>query len=147
MSELEQALVGLGRELEWPPTPDLVARVAQRLEPRRRPLVPRRALVLALAALLLGIAVAFAVPPARTAILHFFGIGKVTIERVETLPPAQERPLAGDLGRPESVAQARRELGFEPLLPRVAGGEIETVYVRDGFLSFIVRAPGPVLVT
>src|SRR5919204_4489988 len=144
MAELEQALVALGRELEWPATPDLVGRVAQRLEPRRRPLVPRRALVLALAAVLIAIAVAFAVPSARTAILHFFGIGNVTIERVETLPPAEERPLAADLGRPESLAEATRELGFRPLLPSLA---IRTVYVRDGFLSFIVRAPRPVLVS
>lgn len=146
MSELERALAALGRELDWPPAPDLAARAAGRLEPRRRTL-SRRALAPAAAVLVLAIAVAFAVPPARSAILRLLGIGRVTIERVGTLPPARERPLAADLGRPESLAQAARELGFHPLVPPLAHGRVETVYVRDGFLSFVVAEPRPVLVS
>src|SRR5262249_46232968 len=48
--------------------------------------------------------VAFAVPPARSAILRFFHIGAATVERVETLPPAQQRSLVAGLGEP--VARA-----------------------------------------
>src|SRR5215211_7947345 len=95
MTELEQALVALGRELEFPPTPDVVGAVRERLEPRR---AWRRPLVFALAALVVAFGIAMAVPPARSAILEFFHIGAVSVERVETLPPAQERPLVTGLG-------------------------------------------------
>src|SRR6266513_2375430 len=94
MTELERALVALGRELDIPAGPDLRSRVRERIErkPRRR-----RAAVLAVA-LLVALGIALAVPPARSAILRFFHIGSVTIERVETLPPAQTRPFATGLG-------------------------------------------------
>ena len=94
MTELERALVTLGNEVEFPATPDVWPRVGERLQ-RRRWLRPA-ALAFAVGVLALGIA--FAVPPARSAILRFFHIGSVTIERVETLPPAQTRPFSTGLG-------------------------------------------------
>ena len=94
MTELERALVALGRELDLPPEPDLRSRVRERIERRPR---YRRALVPALA-LLVALGIALAVPEARSAILRFFHIGAVTIERVETLPPGRERPLTAGLG-------------------------------------------------
>ena len=85
MTELERALVALGNELEFPPTPDFWPRVGERLQRRRwvRPLV----FAVALGALALG--VALAVPPARSAILRFFHLGSATVQQVATLPPAQ----------------------------------------------------------
>ena len=94
MTELERALVALGGQLEFPPTPDFWPRVGERLQRRRlvRPLV----FAVALGALAVG--VAMAVPPARSAILKFFHIGSVTVERVQTLPPATTQPFATGLG-------------------------------------------------
>jgi len=135
VTPLEHALVALGRELELPSAPDLVPAVRARLEPRRS----RRPLLLALAAAaLLALAAALAVPQARSTILRFFHLGGVTIERVETLPPAQERPLAQGLGPPLAASQAQLKVNFEPLLPP----EIHRVYVDDGAVLALLRDHG-----
>src|SRR4029450_11174176 len=109
MTELERALQQLGRELEFPATPDLRARVRERTERRRwlRPL----AFAVALAVVAFG--VAMAVPQARSAILDFFHIGSVTIQRVETLPPAEERPLAQGLGPGITRREAEKGAGVK----------------------------------
>jgi len=111
---LERDLQALAAELEWPVTP-----VHAPLElGRRRNLRP---LVLALAVLVLALAVALAVPPARSAILRFLHLRGVTVERVETLPPAQQRPLVAGLGPARSLDEAARVAGFAPVLqPGVA---------------------------
>jgi hypothetical protein len=141
VTPLEHALVALGRELELPPAPDLVSAVRARLEPRR----DRRPLVLAVAAaLLVALVAALAIPDARSTILRFFHLGGVTIERVDTLPPAQERPLAQGLGPALSVPDARLRLQFEPVVPR----GIRRVYVEDGAMLVLLRERGkPVLLT
>lgn len=117
MSELERMLVALGDELDVPATPDLVAAVAERLEPRRRG-VSRRPLVLAFAALLAAALLAtLAIPDARSAVLRFFGIGGVRIELVDELPavPADPVELELMLGERVSLAAAKERAGF-PLL-------------------------------
>jgi hypothetical protein len=160
MPELERTLTQLGRELEYPPTPDLAAAVAGRLradgaaEPaeerprvRRRLLLPpgglRRALVLALVAMLLlaGTVVA-AVPSVRDAVLEFFGLQGATVERTTTLPaPPAERPL--DLGRRTSLVAASDRLTFVPLVP-ADPGEPDAVYTsgatRGGELALAYRS-------
>src|SRR5262245_27319729 len=110
MSELERALSALAREIDWPETPAFELR----LEPAgarasaRRPWRRRRfVLALAAAVVVVAIGVAFAVPPARSAILRFLHLRGVTIERVTTLPAAEERPLTSGLGpriTPEAAA-------------------------------------------
>jgi len=141
VTPLEHALVALGRELELPPAPDLVPAVRARLEPRRS----RRPLVLALAAAaLVALAAALAVPQARSTVLRFFHLGGVTIERVETLPQAQERPLAEGLGPRVSIKDAATVADFQPLLPR----GVDHVYVNEGAILVLLRAHGrPVLLT
>src|SRR5260370_21799841 len=74
---------------------------------------------LAVAIAFAALAAAFAVPQSRAAILDLFDFGGVTIERVDTLPTAQERPLAADLGPGVTPAQALNYLGRLPLLPPV----------------------------
>jgi hypothetical protein len=111
MPELEQQLRALAAELEWPATPQLGPAVRGRLGRQAR---SRRPLVLALAAAILALAVALAVPPARSAILRFLHIEGVTVERVDRLPPAQ--PL-GRLGTAMPLAQAERAVRFDVLLP------------------------------
>ena len=124
MSELEQRLTQLGRELDWPETPDLVSAVRWSVSApvrRRRPVIARRSLAIALAALLvLAGGVFAAVPGVRDAVLEFFWLKGATVERRSKLPEIPElRPLK--LGTRITLARARESLGFEPLVPRAAG--------------------------
>jgi hypothetical protein len=139
MTELERALVQLGRELDLPPEPDLRSRVRERIERRTR---YRRALVPALA-LVVAFAVALAVPQARSAILRFFHIGAVTIERVETLPAARERPLAAGLGQALSLHEAEARSAV-PLV--LNGPRPQRFYARPGLIATLLQYRGkPVL--
>ncbi len=148
MTELELALVDLGRHLDYPPTPDLATaarmRIAARPAPARRPLWPRRRhLVLAFAILAVAIGAAFAVPPARTAILDWLGLKGVTVKRVSTLP---EAPVAADLALGERITleEAQRRVDFDVLVPELlgppdevwvagtgAGGRVALVYLPE----------------
>ena len=139
MTELERALLQLGGELEFPAVPDLGSRVRARIEPRRR----RSALVGAAAVGVLALAVAMAVPDARSSILRFFHLGAATIERVETLPAARERPLAAGLGPALSLKEAERRAGFTLVL---ANAQPRTFYAQPGLLATLVQYDGkPVL--
>src|SRR5919206_725094 len=143
MAELERDLREVGRLVAWPSEPDLVPAVRARLGeagPRGFGFARRRALVLALAVLVVAVGAAFAVPSARTAILRFFHIGGETIARVETLPNAPRRsPIAG-LAGPMSVEDATDRAGFNPILPSKHGG----VYADDGIVATYI-APRVVL--
>jgi hypothetical protein len=79
----------------------------------------RRVLAVAVAVLLAALAAAFAVPQSRGAILRFLHLGGITIERVEHLPPAQERPLGAAIGRIVSRDTAKVALGQPPWLPPI----------------------------
>ena len=135
MAELERDLRETGRHLTWPSEPDLVPAVRARLGEAPRLPARRRVLVLALAALVVAVAAAFAVPPARTAILRFFHIGGETIERVETLPNAPHRSPVAGLAGPMSLEAAIDRAGFRPILPRRHGG----IYAEDGILATYIR--------
>jgi hypothetical protein len=137
VTELEQTLRGLGSELAFPETPDIAAAVRARLAERparRRPVLPsRRTLALAFAILALAAGLAMAVPPARTAILDFFGLRGATIERVETLPPVPTgvgRNLA--LGQRVGLEEAERLAAFDVLVPEALGAP-DSVW-HTGFL-------------
>jgi hypothetical protein len=150
VTELERALVSLGRELEYPPTPDLAAVVAERLRRSRRTRRPRRTLVLAFALFLLisGTVVA-AVPAARDAVLDLFGLQGATVERREELPAGRELGEL-ELGPRMTLDAARRELGFAPLVP-AALGEPASVHVRPdppgGELALLYRQGPDALIT
>jgi hypothetical protein len=138
MSELERNLSALADAIEWPPTPRVALHLGER--PRR---IPRVALALALVACAIG--VAFAVPPARSAILRFFHIGGATIIRVDTLPAAQERPLAVDLGRPVTRTEAERTLLAPFRVPKLRGAP--RLYRSSDAISTLLAIPQPVLLT
>ncbi|HXG76340.1 MAG TPA: hypothetical protein VNJ53_07200 [Gaiellaceae bacterium] len=113
MSELERALVALGRELDVPEPPDLAPRVLAGLGARPGPrLRSRPALVVALV-LAAALAATLAIPEARSALLRVLRIGGERIELVDELP---EVPLGHDLelalGERVSPAAARRRAGF-----------------------------------
>jgi len=137
VSELERQLTQLGREVDWPATPDLSSAVRRRLEPgpvRRRPTIFRRSFAIAIAILLvLAGGVVAAVPSVRHSVLELFGLRGATVERRDRLPAAP-KPRAPAVGRPSTLARAREVLGFEPLVP-VAAGAPDRVFV-DG------RVPG-----
>ena len=159
MTELERRLTQLGRELDWPETPELAGGVRARVEAaaerpgraegrraRRRLLPPaglRRSLAIALVGLLvLAGGVFAAVPSVRDAVLEFFGLQGATIERRDELPAAPEfRPLR--LGERTTLERARESLGFEPLVPSAAGRP-DAVFVKrevsGGELALAYRA-------
>ena len=130
MPELDAALRELGRQIEFPATPDLASSIRGRLERPRRRLRP---IAIALAVLVVAIGAAFAVPPARTAILDWLGLRHVSIVRVDDLPPTS--PIVRlDLGREVTLAQA-------PLGTLVPEDEPDKVFVDDGTVSLVWGDP------
>jgi hypothetical protein len=150
LAELERDLGELGRVLAFPPTPEVAEAVRARIagrEGRRRRAVLRRPPAVALAvvaALLTALAIALAVPPARSAILRVFGIGGVRVELVDELP---ERPLTGSkvLGERVDLAEARRRVDIPVRLPAAGGFDRpDAIYVSDavpGGAVFLVYGP------
>jgi len=137
MTELEQALAVLGRELAIPPTPDLSRAVRARIGRRR---APRRWFVVAVAVVVVGFGIAMAVPDARSSILRFFGIGSVKVERVGTLPASREAPLTAGLGKPRTLAQAERIAGFRMVLPRFKGAPPSRYYaISEALIATVIR--------
>jgi hypothetical protein len=149
MPELEHALVDLGRRIEFPPTPDLATRVRQRLAEGRAPgrgmprsYGRRRTLALAFALLAVAIGAVMAVPQTRAAILEFFHLRGVSIERVGEL---QTVPIQRDfnklfVGQQVSLDEARKRADFEVVVPE-ALGEPDGIYFQDtppgGMVSFV----------
>lgn len=138
MSELELRLEELGRELAFPPAPDLAPAVLERTY--RRPL-PWGRLSVAVALAVVALAAAFSVPQARTAILHFFHLGGATVVRVDTLPQATERSQAEGLGVPVTLPEAERRTGLRLLLP--PGTRPGRAYVLgDALVTVVFEADG-----
>jgi hypothetical protein len=142
MTELELELTALAGEIDVPAAPDLAGRVTTRIARRRRFFRLGAAAALGAAA----IAVAFAVPPARSALLRFFHLRGVTIERVETLPAARERQLGRTLGHSMPLSAAERLVGFRLLLP--PGARPGRARVRGELVSVVLERGGdPILVS
>lgn len=133
--DLERDLRAL--RVEWPAAPSFALELG-----RRR----RRRWPVAVAIALAAIAVAFAVPQSRASILHFFDIGRVHVRVVDTLPPAQERPLSTGLGRRVSLQEARTDV---PGLLVPATATTPVLYLAHGnVLSVLFEYKGePVLLS
>jgi hypothetical protein len=142
MNAFEQRLQALGRELAFPPEPDLAARA----HPVARPF-QWQWVAFAAAVVFVALAAAFAVPSARTSILRFFHLRGATVVRVETLPPAQERSSAFGLGPRLSLEQAQQRVGFRLLLPPLPTAP--PVHLLDGVLAtvFLRLGDDPVLLS
>jgi hypothetical protein len=140
MPELEHALRRLGEQVEFPATPDLAARVRQRLEeaPSRRLRPSRRALAVALAVVAVAVATAFAVPSARSTILDWLGITGVDIVHVDELP-AVAPPADLGLGEQVTLAEARTRVPYDVVVPHAKGlGDPYAVYVARHGSSYQV---------
>ena len=142
MPELELALVELGRSTEFPATPDIASRVRERIaaeQPPRRSFLPKRTLVIAVAVAAVAIGALMAVPGTRGAILDFFNIGGVAIERVETLPTVPTN-VDLNLGDRVTLERARQLADFDVVVPE-ALGDPDEVYFSDfpegGMVSFV----------
>jgi hypothetical protein len=141
MSELELALTRLGREVDYPETPDLSGAVRRRLAESRPARSWRRPLIVAVAALVVGVGAVMAVPQARSEILDWLGIGAVTVRQVEGLPEVEL--ATGDLGVGEKVSleEARGRVRFPVRVPTLAGLADPDVYYAEplptGQVSFV----------
>ena len=110
---LERELTALASSVEWPEAPDVTAAVAGRIaEPAPRPRMRRPRLAVALVVLLAALLAVLAVPPARTAILDWLGIGGARIVRVDELPAIEPSPGLEILGDEMSLEAARSRAGF-----------------------------------
>jgi hypothetical protein len=138
MSELERALVAIGRELDVPAPSDLAPAVLAHIGARRR-VRPVRRWALALALIVLAtLAATLAIPEARSALLRALHVGGARIEFVDELPEVSAEPdLELTLGQPVSLEEARRVAGFDlrelEMTPdRVYLGERGTIWFLYG---------------
>src|SRR5262245_51921609 len=136
MTELERALLAVGQELDFPPEPDLSSGIRARLERRRQ--LGWRAVALAAALVAVAFGIAMAVPPARSAILRFFHIGAATVELVDTLPAAQQRPLAAGLGPPLSRRSPDLPAHLPMRLPNLEGPKPTRYYAQPGLIATLI---------
>jgi hypothetical protein len=145
MSELELALTQIGRELDYPETPDLAGAVRRRLAEPRRARSWRRPLIVALAVLAVAVGAVMAVPQARSEILDWLGIGAVNIRYVEGLPEVEL--ATGELGVGEEVSleDARGRVNFAvrvPTIRRYAAPEVHYAEpLPTGQVSFVYGSP------
>jgi hypothetical protein len=141
MTDLEQLL----REtrVDWPATPDLAAAVRPRLEARRPPWWRRLSFFAVLA-----VGAAFAVEPARSAILEVLGFESVRIERRE--PAATPSPPGAelDLGRAVAIAEASETAGPPAALGRPGAAYVDALdrvsYVYAGGRLLVQLLPGDI---
>ena len=112
MTPLERELQALSSALDWPDTPDLAGRVVARTADERPRPVVRRRLALALAIVLAALVAVLAVPPARTAVFEWLGIGAAQIIQVDDLPSLSPTPGLEILGDRVTLDQARARAGF-----------------------------------
>jgi hypothetical protein len=120
--DLELALAGCGRELSFPPTPDLVASVSRRLEAAHRPQrTRRRLLVLAFALLLATAGIAAGV----TAGLH--GLGVVFVDKIPPVTPGKSL----DLGLRVKQDELRRLVSFKVIVPGPPLGKPDAWFVEN----------------
>ena len=100
----------------------------------------RRPVAVVVAVLVVGLGAVLAVPPARTALLDWLGLDGVRIVRVAELPPV---PAVGnlDLGRPVSVAEARRRAPWILVPADTPDGVYFSTAIPGGRVSLLWGTP------
>ena len=154
-------LTAIARALPYPPTPNLAAGRAR--QPGPRPMIsPRvaRGLAWAVAAIVLALAILFAIPATRAGLLQFLQIGSVRIFLAPTATPSPAPTATAPAGSPPAgtasprptptpaptpllsvlnlagqttFEQAKVRVPFELLLPAYPAGlgEPDLAYVQD----------------
>ena len=141
MPELEQQLVALGAELDWPPTPELAPRVRSRITAKqlvlRAPWYQRRWAVAAAAAII-ALAALLAYSPSREAIADWVNV-HVLFQRVNVLPspsPQPPGPLGQrlGLGGRTTLAGAQKKVAWSVRIPTSLGSpdEVYLLLPPDG---------------
>jgi len=136
-ADLEQRLVLLQAEIDWPATPALAARIRTRIAapapaPAPRPWFQNR-WALAAAAVLVVLAALIAYPPSREAIAGWINLHTI-FTRVNQLPtpsPLPSGPLGKrlGLGDPTTLDQAQSKLSWRVVVPASLGRPDE-VYLQ-----------------
>jgi len=151
--DLAAELRALAPVVDWPATPDLVDTLQERLAPRR-PARRRGPLLAAIAALVVGGAVA--VSPAGSALLDALGVsGGEEITRVDTTPtitvpsspPSTQVPRFGP-GAATTLPAARAAAGFTARVPTLLGAPDEVRFSRavpGGIVTLVYRDADVVL--
>lgn len=123
----ERELRALAAYVELPPERDLAPAVRARLG-RSRPRPGKLAIALALVAL--AVVVTLAVPPARSEIRRWLGLGTARVEFVDRLPEVRtRRPL--DIGPKTSLADARKRVPYDVLTSPLLGAPREVHLLGD----------------
>jgi hypothetical protein len=132
--ELEQQLIALGAQLDWPATPHLAARVRSRITAQ----APRAAWyqsrwALAAAAVVIALAALVAYTPSREAIAGWVNV-HVLFQRVQVLPTPSPRPSGplGErlgLGQLTTLSEAQSHLTWKIAVPSSLG-QPDEVYLQ-----------------
>jgi hypothetical protein len=137
MTELEERLLSLGRQVDYPATPDFRRAIRPRLVQSAggRRSVGWRFAVAAAAAIAVAIGTLLAIPPTRDAIAGFFGLKGLIIQRVPSLHTPSPTGTAElgkrlALGRQMTFAQAQATLPY-PIIRPQALGDPDLVYLLD----------------
>jgi hypothetical protein len=142
MPDLEQQLLALGKELEWPATPELGPRLptvwgggpkGRRGRGFWTAATSRRQLAMAAAALLIALSALLVYTPTRSAIADWVNV-HVLFQRVHVLPtpsPLPSGPLGErlDLGQPTTLAEAQSHLAWKIAVP-ASLGQPDEVYLQ-----------------
>jgi hypothetical protein len=135
--DLEQRLVLLQAEIDWPATPALAARVRARIEapaavPAPRPWFQNR-WALAAAAVLVLLAALLAYTPSREVIANFINLHTI-FTRVNQLPTPSPLPSGSlgkqlGLGNPTTLQQAQSKVTWHIVVP-ASLGKPDEVYLQ-----------------
>jgi len=143
MAELQERLLRLGREIDYPETPNLGAMVRVRLEqPARRQRFDTRRLVVAAAVFIVTVGALLAIPTTRDAIAGFFGLKGVIIQRVPRLP--SPTPTGGatvgerlGLGRQVTLQQAQAAVPYGISFPQALGTPDQVYLIQPADLKAV----------
>ena len=145
MTDVGRKLDALGAQLAYPPTPDLAARVVERVDERRRRRAFRLRVLVVGAAVTLASAGALlaASPSARSAVARWLEVAGVRIERRDELPEIPTRG-APYYGTRTTIARAQEEVSFSVLVPPELGrpdAVFFQLYPPGGSVSLLYGTP------
>jgi hypothetical protein len=151
MADLQERLLTLGREIEYPRTPNFAASLSPRLaEPARRERFDTRRLAIAAAVFIVAIGTLLAIPTTRNAIAGFFGIKGVIIQRVPSFqsPTPPSGATVGErlgLGRQVTLAEAQAAIPYSIVFPQSLGSPDAVFLVQppDRHAVALVWLPRP----
>jgi hypothetical protein len=132
MTPLERELAALAPAVDWPESPDVAVRVARLVGERPAPRRRRRLALVGALVVVAAVLATLAVPPARTAVLDWLGIGSARIEVVDELPSLSPSPGLEILGDVVPLDEAESRAGFAVAAPPEGEPRPDEVRVTPG---------------